>query len=323
MTRVALIVGITGSFGGALAQALAEHGWKVRALHREPARAQAKVSTGVVNEWVAGDAMAEDAVVRAAAGAEVIVHAVNPPNYRNWRGLALPMLRNSITAAAANDARVVFPGNVYNYGPDSWADIKEDSPQHPVTRKGAIRVEMEALLRTTPVRSLIVRAGDFFGGRGASSWFDLAMVKAGQPLRRVVYPGAVEVGHAWAYLPDLAEAVARLLAREAALERVALFNFAGHYLPRGIEMAQSIRRAAGDQTLPVRRLPWPLLRLAAPFSETLRELMEMRYLWQEDVRLNGGKLQRFLGEVPHTPLDVAVRDALSELGCLRGEALAA
>jgi len=76
------------------------------------------------------------AVAGAAAGARIIVHAVNPPNYRDWLGLALPMLENSIAAAKSSGARVVLPGNIYNYGSSFVSDLREDSLQHPVTKKG-------------------------------------------------------------------------------------------------------------------------------------------------------------------------------------------
>jgi nucleoside-diphosphate-sugar epimerase len=62
------------------------------------------------------------AVAAAARGATVIVHAVNPPGYRNWNTVVLPMLDNSIAAARANGAQVLLPGTVYNYGPDSFPD---------------------------------------------------------------------------------------------------------------------------------------------------------------------------------------------------------
>ena len=105
-------------------------------------------------------------MLKAATGVELIVHAVNPPGYRNWAQLVLPMLDNTIAAAKAVGARIVLPGTVYNFGPDVLPDVTEDSPQHPQTRKGAIRVEMERRLKAaaeggTPV--IIVRAGDFFG----------------------------------------------------------------------------------------------------------------------------------------------------------------
>jgi nucleoside-diphosphate-sugar epimerase len=86
-------------------------------------------------------------VARAAEGVRLIVHAVNPPGYRNWGGLVLPMLDNTIAAARASGARVLLPGTIYNYGPNAFPMLREDSPQHPETRKGAIRVEMESRLR--------------------------------------------------------------------------------------------------------------------------------------------------------------------------------
>jgi hypothetical protein len=80
-------------------------------------------------------------------------------------------------------------------------------------------------------------------------------------------------------------------------------------------MGRSIQRVLGHPTPSIRRMPWPLLRLAAPFNVTLRELLEVRYLWQHPVRLDNTRLRSFLGEEPHTPLDVAVRTTLAALGC--------
>ena len=45
-------------------------------------------------EWVRGDAMRTADVVAAAQGVSVVVHAANPAGYRNWKGLALPMLES-------------------------------------------------------------------------------------------------------------------------------------------------------------------------------------------------------------------------------------
>ncbi|MEJ1250638.1 NAD-dependent epimerase/dehydratase family protein [Denitratimonas tolerans] len=319
MTRTALVLGITGGIGGATARALLARGWHVRALHREPARAKASAPSGV--EWLAGDALDRQAVLQAASGAAVIVHAVNPPGYRNWRGLAVPMLERTIDAARASGARILFPGNVYNFGPDAGSTIAENAPQNPLTRKGRIRVAMEARLEAAAaegVRSLVLRAGDYFGAGGA--WFDGVMVKRGRPPRSVTYPGEPRVGHAWAYLPDLAETFARLAERETELGAFERFHFGGHYLAEGIEMAETILRAAGSPDGRIRRLPWALLRLASPFHETCRELLEMRYLWRAPLQLDNRKLLAVLGEEPHTPLEQAVTESLLALGCLPKDA---
>ena len=111
---IALVIGFTGGIGGATARALAARGFHIRALTRRPQRAQPGV------EWILGDAMNAADVLAAARGAAVIVHGANPPGYRNWRGLALPMLANTIAAAKQVQATIVFPGTVYNYGPDAF-----------------------------------------------------------------------------------------------------------------------------------------------------------------------------------------------------------
>lgn len=316
---LALVLGVTGSLGSAVARALRAHGWRVRALHRSPQRARAHPALADGIEWRVGDAMDSKAVFAAAEGVDLIFHGVNPPRYRRWRELAVPMLANTIRAAAGGGARIVFPGNVYNFGPDALPRVDEQAPQNPISRKGAVRVEMEGMLAHAVgqgVRTVVVRAGDFFGPYSTSSWFGAAMVKAGRPIRAVTYPGPHEVGHAWAYLPDLAETIARLADIEAKLAAFDVFHFGGHWLEPGVEMAAAIRRAVGDEHLPIRALPWTLLNMAAPFSAFLRELSEMRYLWQVPLRLDNRKLLATLGHEPHTPLDGAVTATLVTLGCL-------
>ena len=166
------------------------------------------------------------------------------------------------------------------------------------------------------VRTIVVRCGDFFGPRAGNNWFAQGLIKPGKPVTAITYPGRREIGHAWAYLPDVGETVARLVEARERLAPFAVFHMRGHWLDEGGEMAEAIRRAVGDATLPIRRLPWPLITLAAPFNETFREMLEMRYLWREPLRLDNARLVAFLGEEPHTPLDEAVRTTLEGLGCL-------
>jgi nucleoside-diphosphate-sugar epimerase len=317
--RNALVLGAGGGIGYEVTNALVRHGWHVRALLRDPAKAAARLTALGNVECITGDAAREQDLVAAAQGVDLIVHGVNPPNYRNWRGLAIPMLRNAIAAARASGARLMFPGNVYNYAPDLRGPVAEDAAQHPVSRKGAVRVEMEALLREaagTGVRSVVIRAGDFFGGHSPSSNFTNIVVKPGRPLRAVTYPGVPTAGHAWAYLPDLAEAFAEIADRERELPAFDTFHFTGHWLERGIEMAHAVQRASGQAHLPIRSFPWFAVRALSPFVSLFREVIEMKYLWERPLALDNRKLVRLLGREPRTPLDVALRDSLRELGCL-------
>jgi len=314
MKKTALVLGATGGVGGAVTRRMIAGGWTVRALTR---RADAALPAGC--EGVVGDAMNAASVASAAEGASVLVHAVNPPGYRDWDRLVLPMVDNTIRAASASGARILLPGTVYNYGPNVFPNIAEDAPQMPKTRKGLIRVAMEQRLRTAAEQgqcsALIVRAGDFFGPGAANNWFGQGLVTPGARPKVIRNPGTRGVGHQWAYLPDVAETMVRLL-EHADLPAFASFHMEGHWDADGRQMVQAIARVLGDPAVPIRPLPWWLLRLAALAATTPREMMEMRYLWRQPVRITNARLVATLGGEPRTPLLEAVRTTLTDLRCM-------
>ena len=316
---LALVIGATGGIGGATAERLVAARWRVRALNRNPDAAKLG-REGL--EWVKGDAMVEADVVAAAEGAQLIVHGANPPGYKNWAGLQLPMLAATIAAAKASGARIVFPGTVYNFGPDAFPSLTETSPQNPLTRKGAIRVRMEqALLQASKegVRVLIVRAGDFFGPKPGNNWLSQGLVKPGKPIAAVSYPGPLAIPHAWAYLPDVAETMIRLATNSEGLGDFEMFHMRGQTLT-GEALVEALSEAAGRR-LAVHRLPWIAVKAMAPFNETMREMLEMRYLWERPVLLDNAKLTARLGEEPHTPIVEALKTALAGMDALPRPAL--
>lgn len=312
--RIALVLGATGGAGSEIAAALLRRGWTVRALIRD--RTRPGLAADI--EWIEGDAMHADDVSHAAIGVGVIVHAVNPPGYRDWHKLVLPMIDHTIAAARQTGARIVLPGTVYNYGPDALPLLSEDSPQHPKTRKGAIRVELEHRLEQAAeegVRSLVLRCGDFFGPQAGNNWFT-AMVKPGKPARTISYPGTRELPHAWAYLPDVGETVARLLEHEEHLDVFERFHFEGHWVT-GTAMTDAIRHVTRQPQLPMRTFPWWLTSLASPFVTMFREVREMHYLWLQPLRLSNRKLINLLGNEPRTELNQAIETTLKGLHCMR------
>jgi nucleoside-diphosphate-sugar epimerase len=310
--KTALVLGATGGVGGETARALIAHGWTVRGLTRTPRSSDDGI------EWITGDALDRGAVVRAAKGVSAIVHAVNPPGYRDWEKLVMPMLHNSIAAAEQVGARLALPGTIYNYDPRSVHLAVEDSPQRPNSKKGGWRVEMERAIEAAcdrGVRAVILRAGDFFGPRPGNSWLSQGMVTPGKPVKRVMYPGSRGVGHAWAYLPDVAETFARLLDRDADLPAFARYHFRGIWDADGTLMVDAIRAAMGNPGIKQGGFPWALLPLIAPFNATMREMIEMRPYWQNPVELDNRALVALLGEEPHTPLAEAMSATLTALGC--------
>ena len=263
--------------------------------------------------------MDEASIVAAAQGADLILHAVNPPGYKNWATLVLPMIDNTIAAARASGARILLPGTIYNYGADAFPVLREESPQQATTHKGQIRIALEQKLEAAAgvgVRSLILRMGDFFGPQAGNNWFSQGLVKPNEPVKSITNPGSKGTGHAWAYLPDAGEAFAQLMDRDDELANFDRFHFRGHWDPDGTEMISAIHKAAKSDSIPVKPLPWWLFRLLSPFQETMRELYATRPLWQTPIQLDNTKLIRFLGKEPHTSLETAVESTLGGMGCL-------
>jgi nucleoside-diphosphate-sugar epimerase len=129
-------------------------------------------------------------------------------------------------------------------------------------------------------------------------------------------PGKAGVGHAWAYLPDVAEAFVRLLDKGDDLPRFARYHFGGYWDADGGAIVRAIGRAAGKPELKSWRMPWMLLPLIGLFSPTMREMVEMRPFWENPVRLDNASLIASIGEEPHTPLDQAMATTLRALGCV-------
>jgi len=314
-TRTALVLGATGGIGGAVGSALLRKGWRVRGLVRDLSKVDGSMSCEV--DWVRGDAMAREDVVQAADGVSVIVHAVNPPGYRNWDDVVLPMVDNTIAAArSAGGARIVLPGTIYNYNPETTPVIDAQTPQIPESRKGRIRVTLEQKLADAApeVPSLIVRAGDYFGPGARSSWFAQAMVKPGKPVKRLVNP-AHGGGHSWAYLPDLAETIACLLDIPDQLEAFECLQFEGLFDESGTTLAKAMSSVVGGDLL-LRPFPWWLIRALAPFWSFAREAAEIAPYWRHPVRLDNARLTQLLGDEPRTDLNLALRETLISMKCL-------
>ena len=314
-----LVLGATGGIGGEMARQLRGAGWTVRALRRGK-RQTAELNKGIT--WIEGDASNLDDVMAAARGCSVIVHAVNPPGYRHWSTLVLPMLDNTIAAAKAQAATIVLPGTVYNFGSNAFPTLRENSPQDPDTRKGKIRVEMERRLQSASTqgsRVIIVRAGDFFGPASGSSWFAQGLVTPGKAATKVYLPGSQGIGHQWAYVPDVARTMVNLIALREKLTPFAVFHMEGHWDHDGLQIAGAIQRvvlAHGGKLPKLQPFPWWLIKLTSPFKETFREMLEMQYLWKVPVRMDNTHLQATLGQEPHTPLNQAIEATLKGLGCL-------
>jgi nucleoside-diphosphate-sugar epimerase len=160
------------------------------------------------------------------------------------------------------------------------------------------------------VRSIIVRAGDFFGPGAGSSWLTRGMTSSSPLLRSVFYPGPANTGHSWAYLPDLAETMVRLIECERPMDAFEVVHFRGHWFERGVGLAELVCRVRKTSFERIKPFPWWLIKLASPFVGVFHEMLEMRYLWQVPLQLDNEKLRALIGAEPHTPIETALAATL-------------
>jgi nucleoside-diphosphate-sugar epimerase len=307
MSSTVLILGAAGRIGQVLATAFADAGWQVRAQARK-ALPGALASHPRV-QALRCDATDTPALIQAAHGARVVVNALNPL-YTEWDRLALPLADVALQVARASGALLMLPGNVYNFGRELPPLLTSTTPERGDTPKARIRIEMEARLAAAAlegVDSVVIRAGDFFGGPGTGTWLDMAMASR-LAKGQFVYPGNPGIAHAWAYLPDLAQTFVRVAEKRAELTGHHRLHFTGHTLTG--DAFKAATEALIGRSLRTGSLPWWLMRLAAPFMPMWRELLAMRYLWERPHALDDVALRALIGRVPHTPLPQALRATL-------------
>ena len=298
-----LIIGITGTFGREVGIALHAKGIKVSALMRHPAKLPTALE-GV--NVIQGDVLDKSSLEQACQGVDAVVYGVNPPNY-DWREKAMAYIEPVVEIAERNELTLMFPGNVYAFDPTDGPEFDEQAAQRPRNEKGEIRKAMEQRLQVATnngAKVIILRMGDFIAKDAASSWLP-AIIKEGRDKISLASPGEETSRHSWAYVPDAAEVVARLLQRADELEKFNIFHFAGYRL--SIRELASALEAAYGKKVTIKSFPWWAIRLASPFSTLFHGLFEMRYLWDEELFLSDAKLRTFLHhDLPSTEIQTAL-----------------
>lgn len=302
------VLGANGRLANEVMQVFAQHNFKVVAITRN-----GKLRTTTTNvETRAADAMKQEQLIEATAGADYIFNGLNPP-YTEWQDKLLPMARNVIAAAKKYNAIHLFPGNVYNYGAAIPKICSAETPFQTNDRKGKLRIEMETLFEEAAeqgVATTIIRAGDFFGGSGTGSWFDLALTSKLNK-GKFTYPGNADIEHSWAYIPDLARAFLAIAQRTDRTAQFESFGFAGHTLS-GAQMQELVEQACG-KTLKRAGMPWSVIKVLGWVIPMMREIAEVSHLWFRPHRIDGQQLEQAIGGFDQTPAPIAVHNALNVL----------
>ena len=291
-----IVVGAGGGLGRHAVHAALAAGHDVVAFVRDVARARLPASV----ETRAGDARDAAALADACAGCGAALWCVNAP-FARWLDEFPPLLDAAIEAARASGARLVFPANVWVYGPGRPGDlVDERRPASPTSRRGALRAAMEAKLRASGARFAIVRLPEFYGPGVVS--VPQRVFAAARARRRTLWPGDVDVDVELVFMRDGADA---LVAAGCADDTDgATFHVPGaRTTPR--RFAQAVY-AAADATARITGVPPWALRVVGVVDPLARGAADIAHLWTHPILLDGAAYARRFGPAPTTPLEAGV-----------------
>ncbi|GAB4023605.1 NAD(P)H-binding protein [Spirosoma koreense] len=311
-----LMLGATGSIGYAVTANLLARQLPVTILVRSRAKAESLFPNQPTLTIVEGDVQDADLLSRLATGKDFIFHGINYP-YNKWFGNMDRATEKVIDAAGQNHSTIVFPGNVYNFG-NTPEPIREDSKPNPCTRKGQLRVELEAGLEAAAnagkCRVINVRLPDFWGpnvlNEGVKPIFENALI--GNALPWLVN---ADRPHQAVYTKDAAEIIVRLLLRQWETDPVPtkpyeVWNYGGTTLPSVRSWFEQITSLTGT-ALKVKLYSRLTISLLGWFMPVLREVKEMLYLYENTILLNDEKIHAQFPDFNPTPMNQALTETLS------------
>ena len=295
------VLGAGGGLGRNVVDAARAAKHDVVALVRDPKRAELPDDVATV----VGDAMRVDDVVRAMSGAGATMFCVNPP-FTNWLTAFQPLLTCAIAAARQTGTRLVFPANVWIYGPGRAGElVAESRAPSPASQRGRLRGEMEQQLRAAGIRYAMVRLPEFYGPSVNS--LTARVFRAALADRRALWPGPLDVAIELVYMPDAAHALVevataatvtlpRFICRACGRRRASLSNW-----PTGRRVASRACSAYRAGSCPPGAYPTRPY-VAPPTSRTCG---------RRPILLDGTKYAARFGAIPQTPLADAIATTLA------------
>jgi nucleoside-diphosphate-sugar epimerase len=295
------VLGAGGGIGRNVLDAARAAGHEVVALVRDDKRAE--LPDGVTT--VVGDAARVDDLARAMTGADATVFCVNPP-LATWLTTFLPLLESAVTAARQTKTRLVFPANVWIYGPGHAGEIVAESrTPSPTSQRGKLRADMERRIRAAGIRYAMVRLPEFYGPRANS--LPTRVFLAALADRRALWPGPLDVAIELVYMHDAARALLEVATAADCGETI--FHLPGtRTTPR--QFVEAVYQAAGCKSR-VFGVPRWLLSALGVFDATASAAADFSHLWTHPILLDGTAYTTRFGAIPRTPLADAIAATLA------------
>lgn len=308
MTTKYLVLGATGSIGYAFTQTLLENKIPVTILVRNKQKASSLFKSSDKLEIIEGDAMDLQKLKSLAADKDFVFHGINYP-YDKWVDNMPRVTQYCIDAASQNNATIIFPGNIYEFG--NVDTIMDDMVPHPTTKKGKIRLQLFEMLKNATnegkCKVIFMRLPDFFGPNVVNGITERIF---GHAVKKKTMNWLIrsDIPHQFVYTPDAA-AMMYKICQNPKRDSFTLYNYSSFIVPSINEFAGIIASQSGCPAK-VQNLPKFVMNIMGWFMPVMKELRENYYLFENAVNLNDDKIRKDYPGFKHTSLEDAVASTL-------------
>ncbi len=283
------ILGAGGAIGTELAKSLTQYTQNIRLVSRQPK------AVNESDQLFPADLTKPEEVVAAVEGSDVAYLTVGLPyEIKIWESTWPVVMQNVIDACKIHGTRLVFFDNIYMYDPVCMADITEEAPIRPVSKKGMVREKIARMLMEAvekgAITALIARSADFYGPSiSKTSVLTETVMNNLARGKKAQWLVSLDCLHSFTYTPDAGRATAFLGITESAYDQVWHLPTTSDP-PTGKEwidrFAEEMGVKPGYQVAP----KW-LIRAMGLFMPIMKELPEMMYQYDRDYVFNSSKFE--------------------------------
>jgi nucleoside-diphosphate-sugar epimerase len=282
------ILGANGTIATELIPILQSSGEKIRLVSRNPKQIEGA-------EVITADVLNREQVFQAVKGSDIVYLLVGLQyNIKVWRSDWPVIMRNTIDACKAYNAKLIFFDNVYMYGRVK-GKMTESTPFNPCSEKGKVRAEIDEMLliemKSGSLKAIIAKAADFYGPRATNTSGPYIMIfdrlKKGKSAQCFMNANQI---HTYTYTSDAARGLYMLAVTESAYGQT-------WHLPSVLPAITahdfiSIAAKYMNVKAKVQILPKWLISIVGLFVPIMKEMSEMLYQSEFPYEFDSSKFEK-------------------------------
>ncbi|MDQ0859723.1 NAD-dependent epimerase/dehydratase family protein [Bacillus sp. V2I10] len=309
-----IVLGATGGTGMAIVEELIKREIQTIAFGRSITKLnqlKQKLGNSELLSLQEGNAFDYMSIYEASKEVDVIFQCVSVP-YHEMETSQLTLGRAVMTAANKLGKKIVFVDGIYPYGKATKKFVDEEHSKKPHTKKGKIKLELEKLIfsdQWNGANPVIVRLPDYYGpSANINSYLGMTILNISKG-KLSSYIGSLNMHREYIYLPDAAKMIIELAENQKAYGQN--WNIPGNKIT-GRKLVQLAQTSAA-QKKPVIPLKKTTIKIIGWFSPVMREMVEMSYLTETPVFLDGSKYEQHIGPIIQTPFEIGIHHTIQAL----------